>query len=74
MSTHHEDPPLSNIKKGKRKAQYCDLEGQDDVICDYEQYEASIVSEQIVIPSSSQHLDLVARHNTEEKKFKKASE
>ncbi|CAI2199486.1 12832_t:CDS:2, partial [Funneliformis geosporum] len=35
--------------------------GQDDVICDYEQHRASIVSEQIVIPSSSQHLDLVGK-------------
>ncbi|CAI2193729.1 11311_t:CDS:2, partial [Funneliformis geosporum] len=45
----------------KRKAQYCDLEGQNDVTCDYEQHDASIVSEQINIPSSSQHLNLVGK-------------
>ena len=53
MSTHHEDTPIPNMKKEKRKAQNCDLEGQDDVVCNYEQHGASIVSEQIDILSSS---------------------
>ncbi|CAI2182398.1 9194_t:CDS:2, partial [Funneliformis geosporum] len=44
---------------GKRKAQYCDLEGQDYVVCDYEKHKASIISEQVMIPSSSQHLNLL---------------
>ena len=61
MSTHHEDTPLPNTKKRKRKAQNCDLEGQDDVFCNYEQHGASIVSEQIDIPGSSQHLNLVGK-------------
>ena len=61
MSSHHKDKPLSNERKEKRKARYCDLEGQDDVICDYKQHGASIVSEQINIPSSSQHLNLVGK-------------
>ncbi len=61
MSAHNEDTPLPNQKKGKRKTQNCDLEGQDDVICDYEQHGVSIVSEQIDIPSSSQHLNLVGK-------------
>ncbi|CAG8811557.1 14168_t:CDS:2, partial [Gigaspora rosea] len=33
--------------KGKRKAQYCNLEGHDDVICNYDQYSASIVTDQL---------------------------
>ena len=53
MSTHNEDTPLSNMKKEKRKARYYDLEDQDDIICDCEQHDTSIVSDQIVIPSSS---------------------
>ena len=52
---------LLNEKKRKRKAQHCNLEGQDDVICDYEQFGASIISDQVTIPSSSQHLDLVGK-------------
>lgn len=48
-----------NAKKGKRKARYCDLEGIDNVDCDYDLHGASTVSDQIVIPASSQHLDLV---------------
>ncbi|RIB18484.1 hypothetical protein C2G38_2184463, partial [Gigaspora rosea] len=47
--------------KGKRKAQYCNLEGHDDVICNYDQYGASIVTDQLTVPSSSQHLDLVGK-------------
>ncbi|CAG8602544.1 10780_t:CDS:2 [Gigaspora rosea] len=50
--------PLSNKKSGKCKAQYCNLEGHGDVDCDYEKHSTSIISERIVIPSSSQHLDL----------------
>jgi len=36
MSTHHEDTPIPNMKKGKRKAQNCDLESQDNIVCNYE--------------------------------------
>src|SRR6266542_7106955 len=61
MSTHHEDTPITNMKKGKKKAQNCDLKGQDDIICNYKQHGTSIVSEQIDIPSSSQHLNLVGK-------------
>src|SRR6266542_156036 len=61
MSTHHEDTPISNIKKGKRKAQNCDLKGQDDIVCNYEQHVESIIYEQIDIPSSSQYLNLVGK-------------
>src|SRR5438128_8025758 len=75
-------------KAGKRKAQYCDLEGQDSISCNYEQHGASIVFERVAIPSSNQHLNLVgkalcrkhksyvstARYGTEGKKFKKAPE
>jgi len=48
-------------KIGKRKAQYCDLEGHSGITCDYEQHGASVVSERVSIPSSSQHLDLVGK-------------
>ena len=61
MSTHHEDTPIPNMKKGKRKAQNCDLKGQDNVIYNYEQHSASIIFEQIDISSSSQHLNLVSK-------------
>src|SRR3990170_8107709 len=61
MSTQGARPTSSIEKKGKRKVQHCDLEGQEDVVCDYEQHGASIVSERVMIPSSSQHLDLVGK-------------
>lgn len=61
QETHHKDPAPSIEKKGKRKARYCDLEGQEGVLCDYETHGASIVSEKVIIPSSSQHLDLVGK-------------
>ncbi|CAI2193095.1 12115_t:CDS:1, partial [Funneliformis geosporum] len=63
MSTQkiYEEKTITNERKGKRKAQYCDLEGQDDVVCNYEKYSASIVSEQVTIPSSSQNLNLVSK-------------
>jgi hypothetical protein len=64
MSTQearHEDLAPSDKKKGKRKARYCDLEGQEGVVCDYEKHGASIVSEKVIIPSSSQYLDLVGK-------------
>src|SRR5438128_4324686 len=48
-------------KAGKRKAQYCDLEGQDSISCNYEQHGTSIVSERVVIPNSNQHLNLVSK-------------
>ncbi|RIB07071.1 hypothetical protein C2G38_2147748 [Gigaspora rosea] len=55
----HEDSTFSNKEKGKRKAQYCDQEGQENVVCDHEQHGAYIVSDRVLIPRSSQHLDLV---------------
>jgi hypothetical protein len=61
QNPHSEEIPLSNEKKRKRKAQHCDFEGQDDVICNYEQFGASLISDQVTIPSSSQHLDLVGK-------------
>src|SRR6266542_2006535 len=57
----HEDPAPSDEKKGKRKARHCDLEGQEGIVCDYEKHSASIVSEKVIIPSSSQHLDLIRK-------------
>src|SRR5438128_3123174 len=48
-------------KTGKRKAKYCDLEGKDNITCDYEQHSTSVISERVAIPSSSQHLDLVGK-------------
>ncbi|CAI2192988.1 12798_t:CDS:2, partial [Funneliformis geosporum] len=57
----YEEKTITNERKGKRKAQYCDLEGQDDVVYDYEKYGTSIVSEQVNIPSSSQNLNLVGK-------------
>ena len=53
MSIHYEDTPIPNMKKGKKKAQNCDLEGQDDVVYNYEQHGASIISKQIDISSLS---------------------
>ena len=52
---------VSSKKERKRKAQYCDLEGNGDVACDYEQHGASIISEKVTIPSASQHLELVGK-------------
>nr|CAG8458312.1 7403_t:CDS:2 [Entrophospora candida] len=40
----------SSSKGKRRKAQYCDLEGQDDVVCDYEINNASIISDKVTIP------------------------
>ena len=53
MSTQENNHDVHpNEKKGKRKVQRCDLEGQDDnVTCDYEQHGASIVTDQTTIPS-----------------------
>jgi len=48
-------------KKGKRKVQYCDLEGQDDTTCDYEVNGASIVTDRVTVPESSKHLNLVGK-------------
>ncbi|SRR6266498_2890378 len=61
QEARHENSAFSDEKKGKRKAQHYDLEGQEDVIYDYEKYGASIVSEKVIIPSSSQHLDLIRK-------------
>ena len=35
--------------------------GQDSITCNYEQHGASIISDRVAIPSSSQHLDLVGK-------------
>ncbi|CAG8734279.1 19194_t:CDS:1 [Gigaspora rosea] len=59
---YNEEAPLSTENKGKRKAQYCDLEGQDDdVVCNYEKFGTNLVSDRVTIPSSSQHLNLVGK-------------
>src|SRR6266511_5904959 len=51
----------SEDKGKKRKVQYCDLEGQDDVVCDYLINNASIVSTKVTVPEVSKHLDLVGK-------------
>jgi hypothetical protein len=54
----------SASSKGRVKriqAQYCDLEGQDDVVCDYEINNASIISDKVTIPDISRHLNLVGK-------------
>ena len=52
----------SNEGKGKkRKVQYCDLEGQDEVSCDYLLNNASIISDKLTIPEMSKHLNLVGK-------------
>ncbi|CAI2201439.1 20575_t:CDS:1, partial [Funneliformis geosporum] len=61
QEAQHEDPAVPSEKKGKRKTCHCDLEGQDDVVCDYEQHGTSIIFEKLMIPSSSQHLNLVSK-------------
>ncbi|RIB16034.1 hypothetical protein C2G38_2091961, partial [Gigaspora rosea] len=54
---HYEDG--SAVKKEKRKACYCDLEDYDDVVCNFDQFLASTITDQVAIPKSSQYLDLV---------------
>ncbi|RIB16417.1 hypothetical protein C2G38_2038587 [Gigaspora rosea] len=71
----HEDSTFSNQEKRKRRAQYCNLKGQKNVVCSNEKHGAYIVSDQILISSSSQHLDLVGKlcaKNTKAKSIKKA--
>ncbi|CAI2188898.1 14737_t:CDS:2, partial [Funneliformis geosporum] len=58
QEAYHKDLAPSDKKKEKRKIRYCDLEGQEGVICDYEKHSTSIVSEKVIIPSSSQYLNL----------------
>ena len=48
-------------KKGKRKMEYCDLEGYDEIICDYEKNGASIISNRVTIPEINCHLSLVGK-------------
>jgi hypothetical protein len=48
-------------KKGKRKMEYCDLEGYDEIICDYEKNGASIISNRVTIPEINCHLNLVGK-------------
>jgi hypothetical protein len=57
-----QEASLSSKGKGKRrKVQYCDLEGQDDVVCDYEINNASIISDKVTIPDINRHLNLVGK-------------
>lgn len=51
----------SERKDKRRKVQYCDLEGQDDVVCDYKINNASIVSDKVTIPDINKHLNLVGK-------------
>ena|SRR6185312_5955635 len=51
----------SNEKKGKRKSRHCDLKDQEGVVCDDERHGASFVSDRVIIPNSSKHLDLVGK-------------
>ena len=51
------EAPLSSKGKGKRrKVQYCDLEGQDDVVCDYGINNAFVVSDKVTIPGVNKYL------------------
>lgn len=43
----------ATVGKEKRKARYCDLEGHDDIVCDYYQHGSLTITDQIVIPDSS---------------------
>jgi len=52
---------VSNDNKRKRKAQHCDVEGMGEVICDYEQHGATIVSNRVTIPEANKHLNLVGK-------------
>ena len=58
QNSSQETPSSSERKDKRRKVQYCDLEGQDDVICDYN---ASIVSDKVTIPDINKHLNLVGK-------------
>ena len=51
----------SEGKGKKRKVQYCYLEGQDEVSCDYLLNNASIISDKLTIPEESKHLNLVGK-------------
>src|SRR5436190_14671006 len=59
--SRHQSLALSNEKKGRRKSRHCDLNVQESVICNDKQHGASIVSDRVIIPSSSQHLNLVGK-------------
>jgi hypothetical protein len=62
MDINQNSSRSSSKSKGKRrKVQYCDLEGQDDVACDYEINNASIVSDKVTIPDINKHLNLVGK-------------
>nr|CAG8561634.1 5925_t:CDS:2 [Entrophospora candida] len=71
-----QEAPSSNEHKDKRrKVQYCDLEGQDDIICDYKINNASIVSDKVTIPDINKHLNLVGKALSQKKErilFQKA--
>jgi len=56
-----QDIVSSNKNKGKRKARHCDVEDMGDVICDYEQHGATIVSDRVIIPEANKHLNLVGK-------------
>src|SRR4051794_23736701 len=61
QETRHKDLTPFIEKKGKRKSRQYDLEGQEGVLCDYDKHNVSFVSEKIIIPSSSQYLNLVGK-------------
>jgi hypothetical protein len=62
MDINQNSSRSSSKSKGKRrKVQYCDLEGQDGVVCDYEINNASIVSDKVTIPDINKHLNLVGK-------------
>ena len=61
QNSSQEAPSSSERKDKRRKVQYCDLEGQDDVICDYKTNNAPIVSDKVTIPDINKHLNLVGK-------------
>lgn len=61
QNSPQETSSSSERKDKRRKVQYCDLEGQDDVVCDYKINNASIVSDKVTIPDINKHLNLVGK-------------
>ena len=55
----YQEATSNNRKKGKKKPQNCDLQSQDDIICDYKLNGVRVVSERVTILESSSHLNLV---------------
>ena len=61
QNSPQETSSSSERKDKRRKVQYCDLESQDDVDCDYKINNASIVSGKVTIPDINKHLNLVGK-------------